>query len=122
MNYIILHSLLFVSVLFSRYLTKELSLILLLVFGYFLALYPGLRYTTGDDYFNYLDMFNLVKPLFDYSGFSELSNNFSQIHGEFGFLLINSIFKQLNLSFESLLLFIAFFNIIILIIALYKNS
>jgi hypothetical protein len=103
-------------------LTKELSFILLLVFGYFLALYPGLRYTTGADYSNYLDMFNLVKPLFDYSGFSELSNNFSQIHGEFGFLLINSIFKQLNLSFESLLLFIAFLNIIILIVVLTRNS
>ena len=79
--------------------SKLLEVILLTIFIIALVTFIGTRGNSGADYLAYLDMFSLVPSLDNFS-----LDTTSQIHGEFGYLFLNSIIK--TAGFEIVLLFI----------------
>ena len=111
----------FIFIFLKQYFNdKNLVFICFITIVYFAMLLPALRLDVGHDYYTYYDIYQTIKPLLSYSSFEDMFVHFSNVHGEIGFLFIVSTFKELGLSFEFFLFFIAFLNFFILTFALLK--
>lgn len=82
----------------SRYATITSSL--------FLMLFTCFRYYSGEDYESYVRIFN-ESPLMSALSISSLSS----VPAEFGYVLLNSIFKTLNIESFLFLAFVALFSV-----------
>lgn len=78
--------------------------------AFILIMFVGLRYETGYDWMEYEYYYNYVPSL----GHDNLNFYEPNLFVEPGFAALNIIIKSLGLSFQSLLLFIGAFNIIII--------
>ena len=91
-----------------------LRITLLIVSGILLALVAGLRY--GDrDYVNYLEMYSDAPTLF--SGVDT-----SVLHGEPGYIFINSFFKTIGVGSVGVFLFMSFSSVSLSLNFFRKNS
>ncbi|WP_291569581.1 EpsG family protein [Clostridium sp. UBA4548] len=61
----------------------------------FLAFISCIRYGQGTDYFGYMRNYYITPPIHKFSSIFDLD-----IHGELGFVFINSIFRTFNIKFE----------------------
>lgn len=121
MYYLVLHFSTFIFIFLKQYFRdKNMLFVFSITIVYFAMLLPALRLDVGHDYYGYYDIFHAVNSLLAYTSFENMFICFSSIHGENGFLFIISIFKELGLSFEFLVFFIAFLNFFILTFALMK--
>jgi len=121
MYYLALHLSTFILIFLKKHIRdKNLLFIFFITVVFFAMLLPAIRLDVGHDYYAYYDIFNAVEPLSKYSSFENMFLCFSNIHGEKGFLFIISIFKEIDLSFEFFIFFIAFLNFLILTFALIK--
>jgi hypothetical protein len=102
--YIFINSLFIVlNIIFIYYKqNKLLKEILFIIILYILVILSGLRYGYVD-YFSYINIYNLTPEISDFFNTELLGN----IHSEYGYLFINSIFKTLNLNYTFLFVFIS---------------
>ncbi|WP_431223028.1 EpsG family protein [Serratia sp. L9] len=92
------------------------SRLLVLISAIFVSvIIAGTRYNSDPDYFSYRQIYQLVPEISRF-----FSYNLSSIHGEWGYLFFNSIFKTFGLGFFSLLLFFSFLSILLKVIAYNK--
>lgn len=75
----------------------------------------GTRYNSDPDYYSYRQIYQLVPGLSSF-----FSYNLSSIHGEWGYLFLNSVFKTLDFGFFSLLFFFSLLSILLKVMAYNK--
>ena len=79
-----------------------ISLFLITVF----AAFCGLRWYAGNDYGAYIDIFEMVPVITEFT-----FNSVSHIHGEIGYKLFNSVLKSMMFENYSALFFIAWLSL-----------
>ncbi|KZZ64845.1 hypothetical protein A3765_00985 [Oleiphilus sp. HI0130] len=93
---------------FSPY--RTLSRVVVIYIALLLIMLVALNFSVGQDYFAYLSMFEAVPDLYG----SGLVHSYNRIHGEWGFLLVNSVLKTFGFSFNGVLLFTSSVSILII--------
>lgn len=76
------------------------------------SLFAGLRYGIGTDYFNYLSIFN------------QINSSYLKVDGEFLYIIINKITRNLGLNFQFVLFVTSLITTLFIYLALkkYKND
>lgn len=108
---------LFNFLFFYKNKNKKLEKIVNSLMIILLIFFSGLRYEIGADYENYVNIFERVPALkfpVDFSLYLE-------IHGEKGYLLLNSLIKTLGFDYKIIFLLMSIFTLVFLYKAL-KNS
>lgn len=82
----------------------------------------AVSYDLGMDYFAYQSVFDSVISIDEIGGFGELDRNFSYIHGEYGFLFLNSLVKFFFDSHNAVYLFSSLISMSCVVVALSKFS
>ena len=122
MIYFVMSFLLGISMFFDyikKYQRNIILPVIMLTVYTVLSFFAGLRYDMGLDYYSYEGIFYDVAPLEDiFTG----KGNFFEVHGEIGYLFLNSIIKTLGGDYTDLLLLIAFFSIGVLCYSSYLYS
>lgn len=86
--------------------SREIQLVFLIIFMPFVIYVAGFRYDSDTDYIPYVEIFNSLPLLFDFT--LEVA---SETYGEGGFLLLNSLIKTLGMPFFVVTLLAASFSI-----------
>ena len=111
------------SILFkNRQVSGEIQLIFLCTITLSLILIAGLRYDIGHDFFSYKRIFDYVRPLHEYSGFSDFYLHVSIKHGEWGYYFFNSLIKSMGMNFTGLLIVHASFCFSLLLYSFQKYN
>lgn len=84
-----------------------------------LAFFAGLRSEIGLDYSSYKEIYNDVPTV---SSLIFGTANFADIHGEYGYLLINVLVKSLFDDFSAVILFMSFFGLSFIVYSCYKYT
>ncbi|WP_050873938.1 EpsG family protein [Comamonas testosteroni] len=109
---------LFISVLVFLSINLKLDKRILYILGFVLIVFAGMRANGVDrDYEGYIKWFDEAPMVMDF-----FSNTVSVFQRDPGFLLINSIFKSSDFSFELLIFCIAFFSVTLKVYSIQKMS
>ncbi|WP_175490599.1 EpsG family protein [Pelosinus propionicus] len=98
---------------------QYIKYIIICIIYFSLAFLAGLRYETGLDYSGYNEIYN------DVTGFWNVisgESNYADIHGEYGYLLLNSILKSFFDDFSFVILSMSFIGLGFIVYSCYKYS
>lgn len=98
---------------------ENLTVILQIYIVIILTILAGLRFEVGFDYYGYQQLFYKTPEIINLLGsnLSELG-----IHGEYGYILLNSIIKSLGLNVTVVFLTVSFFTVILTFISYRRIS
>jgi len=100
---------------------KPVSNLLYLYLFIACTLLVSLNYKVGQDYVGYEQIFSKVPIININESFSELIIKYNQIHGEYGFLFVNSILKTAGLGFNSVYFFTSSISLSIIAVLCWKK-